>query len=99
MALLDLLGRRWALRILWELRTETLVFRALQERCDAMSPSVLNQRLAELRDAAIVERERDAGYRLTREGIALLHALAPLQGWATRWAGRDSGRRAARAVD
>src|SRR6266481_4534867 len=88
MALLDLLGRRWALRILWELRDATLVFRALRARCDTMSPSVLNQRLGELRRAGIVTRIPDAGYRLSREGVALLHALAPLQGWATRWAGR-----------
>lgn len=94
MALLDLLGRRWALRILWELRDEALVFRSLQARCDAMSPSVLNQRLSELREAGIVEREPDAGYRLSREGVALLHALAPLQGWATRWAAREPPRRA-----
>src|SRR6266478_9214832 len=76
MALLDLLGRRWALRILWELRDATLVFRALRARCDAMSPSVLNQRLGELRDAGIVALVPDAGYTLSREGIALLHALA-----------------------
>jgi DNA-binding HxlR family transcriptional regulator len=93
MALLDLLGRRWTLRVLWELRSEALTFRALRARCDAMSPSVLNQRLVELRDAGIVELERDAGYRLSREGGALLHALAPLQGWATRW-----GRRSARSA-
>jgi len=86
MALLDLLGRRWALRILWELRDATLVFRALRARCDAMSPSVLNQRLGELRDAGIVALVPDAGYTLSREGIVLLHALAPLQRWATRWA-------------
>ena len=42
MALLDLLGRRWALRVLWELREGPLQFRALQERCDGMSSSVLN---------------------------------------------------------
>ena len=47
MALLDLLGRRWALRILWELRDETLTFRELRGACDTMSPTVLNQRLAE----------------------------------------------------
>ena len=84
MALLDLLGRRWTLRILWELRGEALAFRALQARCDAMSPSVLNRRLAELRSARIVEL--DAGYRLSREGVALLQALAPLHDWAARWA-------------
>ena len=50
MALLDLLGRRWALRLIWELREGPLVFRALQARC-GVSPSVLNTRLAELREA------------------------------------------------
>ena len=54
MALLDLLGRRWTLRVLWELREEGLGFRELQARCDAMSASVLSQRLRELREAGIV---------------------------------------------
>lgn len=90
MALLDLLGRRWALRILWELRADTLTFRALRERCDAVSPSVLNQRLAELREAGIVELH-DAGYRLTPEGKGLLAALAPLDAWAKRWGKKGLG--------
>jgi DNA-binding HxlR family transcriptional regulator len=55
MALLDLLGRRWTLRILWELRSDALGFRELQSRCDDMSASVLNQRLGELREAGVVE--------------------------------------------
>jgi DNA-binding HxlR family transcriptional regulator len=88
MAALDLLGRRWTLRILWELRREPLVFRELQARCDAMSPSVLNQRLAELRAGRIVELGPAAGYRLTPIGRSLLAALAPLYDWARRWAGR-----------
>ena len=46
MAALDLLGRRWALRVLWELRDGPLGARALRERCDDMSPSVLYERLA-----------------------------------------------------
>ena len=54
LALLDLLGRRWALRILWELRLEPASFQTLQARCDSMSTSVLSQRLAELRDAQLV---------------------------------------------
>jgi DNA-binding HxlR family transcriptional regulator len=84
MALLDLLGRRWALRVLWELRDGPLAFRALQERCEAMSSSVLNQRLAEMRTAGIVERS-ESGYRLTAEGRRLLDELEPLQAWAERW--------------
>ena len=77
MALLDLLGRRWTLRILWELRTETLGFRILQERCDSMSPSVLSQRLTELQEAGIVAHDDNGDYTLTSEGQELLHALAP----------------------
>lgn len=53
MALLDLLGRRACLRILWELRHGGLTFRALQDAADT-NPSVLNTRLAELREAGIV---------------------------------------------
>src|SRR6201999_3157070 len=67
MALLDLLGRRWALRVLWELRTgESLTFRQLQARCAEVSSSVLNDRLRELREAGIVTAGRGHGYALTR---------------------------------
>src|SRR5437588_8886274 len=77
MALLDLLGRRWALRVLWELRAGPLNFRDLQEECGGVSPTVLADRLADLRDAGIVELAPD-GYRTTEHGAALLAALAPL---------------------
>jgi len=90
MALLDLLGRRWALRILWELREKPMNFRELRARCDSMSPSVLNQRLAELRETGIVALGAHAGYRLTTEGQSLLGALAPLGHWASRWAKREA---------
>lgn len=85
MAALDLLGRRWALRILWELRTDALTFRELRTRCDAVSPSVLNTRLAELRSACLIERGAQ-GYALTGHGRSLLDAMAPLSDWAKHWA-------------
>lgn len=88
MALLDLLGRRWALRVLWELRGGAHTFRSLQEASDGLSPSVLNARLAELREAGIVEQRAGEGYALSAEGERLLAALAPLQTWATRWGKR-----------
>jgi len=91
MALLDLLGRRWALRILWEVRHGPLAFRALRERCDGMSPSVLMRRLRELRDAGIIDLGTD-GYAATAEGRSLPHALAPLKDWAERWAARARSR-------
>lgn len=85
MALFDLLGRRWALRVLWELRERALTFRELQSRCEGMSSSVLNERLLELREAGIVASGDGEGYRLTREGVALVQALEPLQAWARHW--------------
>jgi DNA-binding HxlR family transcriptional regulator len=89
MALLDLLGRRWALRVLWELRDgDPLTFRELQSRSGDISSSVLNDRLRELRGASIVDATAGAGYRLTAEGQDLLASLMPLDTWAQRWAER-----------
>ena len=86
MALLDLLGRRWALRVLWELRDEPVgTFRELKGRCGDISSSVLAQRLRELTAAGIVARTND-GYALTADGSGLLRSLAPIDRWATQWA-------------
>lgn len=85
MAVLDLLGRRMALRILWELRDGHLTFRSLQEAAET-NPSVLNARLKELREARIVAHGA-AGYGLTPQGRKLLELLLPLHRWAEDWAG------------
>jgi DNA-binding HxlR family transcriptional regulator len=85
MAALDLVGRRWSLRVLWELRTGPHTFRSLGEACAGVSPAVLNTRLGELRDAGLVERVDD-GYTLTALGSQLGAALAPLEAWSRRWA-------------
>ncbi|HUQ05848.1 MAG TPA: winged helix-turn-helix transcriptional regulator [Kofleriaceae bacterium] len=89
MALLDLLGRRAALRVLWELRGERLTFRALVDAADT-NPSVLNARLAELRDVGVIDHDSDRGYGLTGDGRGLLDRLAPLHAWAEAWARRQS---------
>ena len=86
MAALDLLGRRWALRILWELTDGPLGARELRQRCDAMSPSVLYQRLAELTEAQLISQDASNRYRLTPSGQALGAAIAPLDQWAKTWA-------------
>ncbi len=86
MAALDLLGRRWSLRVLWELRAEPLGFRTLRQRCDAMSSSVLRQRLVELGDAGLVEQDGEQRYRLTEVGVDLGVALRPLLQWSEKWA-------------
>ena len=86
MALLDLLGRRWVMRIIWELRDEPCGFRELQAACGGMSPSVLNQRLEELRKALVVEADDDGRYGLSVRGRDLLKLFAPLNRWAESWA-------------
>jgi DNA-binding HxlR family transcriptional regulator len=97
MAALDLLGRRWALRILWELRDGALGARALRAHCDDMSTSVLYERLGELGDAGLVVQDDDGSYALSPLGRQLGDAIAPLQRWADRWAATQApaaGRRA-----
>jgi DNA-binding HxlR family transcriptional regulator len=86
MAAMDLLGRRWALRILWELRQEPLGARALRSRCDQMSSSVLYERLGELTEAGLVAQDENGAYSLTGLGMSLSSALEPLSAWAARWA-------------
>jgi DNA-binding HxlR family transcriptional regulator len=85
MAAMDLLGRRWALRILWELRDGPLGARALQGRCDRMSSSVLYERLEELTNAGLLARDEAGAYLLTDLGAALAPALESLDSWARRW--------------
>ncbi|MBV8462922.1 MAG: helix-turn-helix transcriptional regulator [Acidimicrobiales bacterium] len=92
MAALDLLGRRWALRILWELRDGGLGARALRARCDDMSSSVLYERLGELRIAGLIEQVDDGAYALTVVGRELGQAIAPLQRWAERWSSTSTAR-------
>ncbi len=91
MAILDLLGRRWALRILWELhQSGPNSFRTLQKLCGDISPTVLNLRLKELREAGIVELRDREGYLITEEGVTLGKIIDQLNIWAKRWAGRKN---------
>ena len=86
MELLDLLGRRWALRVIWELRGDTgLTFRELQAASGDLSSSVLTDRLRELTLAGVVARD-ESGYVLTPRGGELLDLLLPLDAWARKWA-------------
>jgi|SRR5882672_437614 DNA-binding HxlR family transcriptional regulator len=95
MALLDLLSRRWTLRLLWELRdARVATFRALRSDLDDVSPSILNARLKDLRAAGLVE-VGSAGYLLSESGGQLLALLVPLGKWADGWAA-TLGRRQSR---
>ncbi len=85
MVLFDLLGRRWAMGIIWNLSTGPAPFRVLQAKCQTISPTILSTRLKELAEAQILERTLE-GYRLTETGTELFTLLKPLGDWSKEWA-------------
>jgi DNA-binding HxlR family transcriptional regulator len=87
--IMALLGRRWALRVVWELRDDPLTFGALRQACGDISTSVLAHRLGELTAARIVDRGADGSHALSAAGRSLLERLAPLEQWARAWAARQ----------
>ncbi len=84
MALFDLLGRPWAMGVVWNLQKGPCTFRDLQDRCESISPSILNSRIKDLREADIMERTID-GYVLTERGEKLISLLLPFGEWSLSW--------------
>lgn len=85
MALFDLLGRSWALGVIWQLASGPLTFRQIQDRCEQMSPTILNRRIKELMASGLIERGAH-GYQLTDTGADLFEFLKPLGAWSMQWA-------------
>ncbi|MBM6594616.1 winged helix-turn-helix transcriptional regulator [Microvirga pudoricolor] len=86
MVLFDLLGRRWAMGVLWTLCTSgPCTFRDLQDQCGSVSPSVLNARLKELRNAKLIGHSGQ-GYHAEPLGFELHERLVPLGAWSRSWA-------------
>lgn len=78
---LDLLGRRWSLQLVWELRRDAIGFSEIRTRT-GISPSVLTTRLGELTEAGVVERDPKRRYRLTGHGRELARLLYEINRWA-----------------
>ena len=85
MAAFDMLGRRWTMKILWELNAGPCTFRALAERVGEVVPSTLNRRLQEMKDMNVLTHNGE-GYELTGLGRRLVVALDPLRDWSEEWA-------------
>jgi DNA-binding HxlR family transcriptional regulator len=85
MILLDVLGRRWALRVIWELHDGALGFRELRTACGNLSPTILSRRVQELCELRIVEKDCYGNYMLNCRGAALVKLLLPLHEWAEQW--------------
>jgi DNA-binding HxlR family transcriptional regulator len=86
MAALDLLGRRWTLRLLWELRGGPLGPRTILSMCDGLSSSVLYRRIRDLEEAGLIQRQTDGTYAMTSLGRELSDAMSPLSQWSQKWA-------------
>jgi len=88
MALFDLMGRRWAMGIIWNLNLGAMTFRGLQGRCESkggvISPSILNARLKDLQEAKLVIRTLE-GYQLTVLGQEVFVLIEPLGAWSRKW--------------
>lgn len=85
-AALDLLSRRWTLRILWELRDGPRGFREMRQRCDRMSPDTLTKRISDLEAAGLVSRDANGQLDVTDIGRRLDPVLRELYQWSEDWA-------------
>lgn len=85
MVIFDLLGRNWAMGIVWHLSNGACTFRKLQNLCETISPTTLNKRIKELTTAGFITRTID-GYALTEQGKELFNLLYPVGQWAKKWA-------------
>lgn len=83
--IVELLSKKWVMRIIWELRSQALTFRELQAACDGLSPTVLNNRLKLLQEAQLAQKVDSRGYALTTMGQELLEIYKPLNRWAIAW--------------
>lgn len=93
MQLIDLLGRKWVMRILWEMNAGPCTFRQLQDRCGGISPTVINSRMKDLIAAKLIEKDSPSGYQLTKSGEELLKLFGPLNQWAEHWVKNKGGQR------
>ncbi|MGH3417521.1 MAG: winged helix-turn-helix transcriptional regulator [Actinocrinis sp.] len=99
------LGKRWNAVALGHLAARPAGFRELSRAIDAISDSMLSDRLAELTAGGLVSRTVDAGppvavsYALTERGRALMPALVQIAQWAEANLPQDACRKAEAAED
>jgi len=83
------LGKRWSGVILGTLTGGPLGFSELRRRVEGISDSVLAERLSELQESGLINRDVQPGppvsvsYALSPAGSALIPAMHELSVWAT----------------
>jgi DNA-binding HxlR family transcriptional regulator len=90
-AAIELIGKRWTGAIVCALTERPMRFGEMRRVVPGLSDRLLSQRLRELEDEALVQREVEAGtpvrvtYSLTVRGEELGPAIDELRVWAKRW--------------
>jgi DNA-binding HxlR family transcriptional regulator len=90
-AAIELIGKRWTGAIVCALTERPMRFGELTRAVPGLSDRLLSQRLRELEEEGLVEREVEAGtpvrvtYSLSKAGRDLDPAIRELRIWAQRW--------------
>jgi DNA-binding HxlR family transcriptional regulator len=94
-AAIELIGKRWTGAIVCALTERPMRFGELGRIVPGLSDRLLSQRLRELEEEGLVEREVEAGvpvrvtYSLTEVGRELGPSIRELRAWAQIW--KDAG--------
>ena len=87
----ELVGKRWSASILLAMSRGATRFSEITEIVSGLSDRLLAQRMRELEQSGLVEREVIATtpvqirYRLTERGADLMQAMQPISDWGHRW--------------
>jgi len=90
-AAIELIGKRWTGAIVCALTERPMRFGELGKAVPGLSDRLLSQRLRELEEEGLVEREVEAGspvrvtYSLSEVGRDLGPSIHELRVWARRW--------------
>ncbi|HEX5984370.1 MAG TPA: helix-turn-helix domain-containing protein [Solirubrobacterales bacterium] len=88
---IELIGKRWTGAIVCALTERPMRYGELGKAIPGLSDRLLSQRLRELEDEGLVERQVEAAtpvrvtYSLTAAGQELDPVLSGLKSWARRW--------------
>jgi DNA-binding HxlR family transcriptional regulator len=88
---IELIGKRWTGAIVVALTNGPMRYAELGKAVPGLSDRLLSQRLRELEEEGLVERQVEAGapvrvtYSLTEAGQQLDPVLSELKSWARRW--------------
>jgi DNA-binding HxlR family transcriptional regulator len=88
---IELIGKRWTGAIVCALTERPMRYAELGKAIPGLSDRLLSQRLRELEEEGLVERQVEAGspvrvtYSLTEAGQELDPVLGELKSWARKW--------------